>query len=104
MADADIVDGEVRVRADWREKKLVEQVPGLNYRSRDDVWHGRPSWALCQTLRGVFGADLEVGPSLAAWARAQWYDWVEPNTRLREEITLSDTETSSEAEVIRSWR
>lgn len=105
MATAELVDGEIQVKTNWREHKLVEQVPGLNHRSRDDVWHGTPSWALCVTLRGVFGNLLEVGDELKRWSWRQWNAWLEGNMNLRTRTEgISDDDDSPEAKVIRSWR
>lgn len=85
MAKAELIDGEVQVDVDWREQKLIEQVPGLSYRSKDKLWRGPPSWALCQILRGVFGDKLHVGSALREWAVHE-RTWIDENLRLRELI------------------
>ena len=66
-----------------RYKELVMSIPGARYRSRDDAFVVPLSWGACQAARGIFGQDLEVGESLAEWARIEWTTRVKPAMDLR---------------------
>jgi hypothetical protein len=52
-------------------KEQVKQVPGARHDSKLQVWKFPLSWAVCVIARGVFGAELEVGPELVAWATTE---------------------------------
>jgi SNF2 family DNA or RNA helicase len=56
------------VTTNWREKELIQQVPGARWQGREKVWRLPRAWASCVILRGVFGDDLHVGPTLAEWS------------------------------------
>lgn len=94
MAHAEIQDNEIVVKVEWAEQNLPTQVPGLNYRSKTKMWHGRLSWGTCVTLRGVFGQKLTIGPGLVEWATKQRADWVDSNLILRDltDFTSDDYE------------
>ncbi len=52
-------------------KEMVKQVPGARHDSKRQAWRFPRSWAVCVVARGVFGAELEVGPELVAWATGE---------------------------------
>jgi hypothetical protein len=52
-------------------KDQVKQIPGSRHNSRRQLWELPLSWATCVIARGVFGAQLEVGSELVAWAREE---------------------------------
>ena len=55
-----------------RDKDILMMVPGMSYRTRDQVFVAPCSWGTCQSARGIFGDRLEVGPKLAQWAANEW--------------------------------
>ena len=63
----------------------AREVPGARHDARQRVWRYPLSWASCVTLRGVFGADLEIGPELAEWAFTEVERRVGPALSLRKE-------------------
>jgi len=77
----------------WNEKDRLLMLAGARYR-RDD--HGRDivslplSWGSCLSLRGMFGAELKLSPSLGAWAADHKAKVVTPALALR---TLTDPGT-----------
>lgn len=86
-------DGQyIAVKTDgWSQGDLIRQVPGFNWKPQlvfpntDEVgyWRGQVSWAGCQTLRGVFGDRLEVGPHLVEWATRELQERITPANKLR---------------------
>jgi SNF2 family DNA or RNA helicase len=59
---------EITLRASVTDNPRVKEIPGARFDRRSRSWHTHLSWAACQQLRGVFGAELEVGPELTKWA------------------------------------
>jgi hypothetical protein len=49
-------------------KERARQIPGATWDSKRHVWRYPLSWATCVVARGVFGDELEIGPSLGEWA------------------------------------
>lgn len=47
---------------------VIRQVPGVRYNSKDKTWDLPLSWASCVISRGILGAELQIGPTLSAWA------------------------------------
>ena len=66
-------------------KDSAKEVPGARYDSKTRTWRYPLTWAHCVMLRGVFGARLEVGPELSAWATEEKVTRVIPALRIREE-------------------
>ncbi len=52
-------------------KEQCKQVPGARHDSKRQAWRLPLSWAVCVIARGVFGAQLQVGPELVSWATAE---------------------------------
>lgn len=83
-------DGEkVVIETLFREKDLVKQVPGASWNHKHSTWYAPLSWSTCVILRGVFGANLEIGPDLAEWATRELETRVTPANALREAIDAS---------------
>lgn len=89
MAYADAVDGEIIARTDFIEKDLIRQIPGANYLG-DRLWHMPLSWGSCQTLMGVFGQRLQVGPALTDWANEYFTMRVQPVMGLRNAVGYTE--------------
>lgn len=83
------LDGVITLEAGHRDTHLAKQVPGARYHARPDAHHTAPhfvyplSWGTCKALRGVFRDALEIGPSLASWAREEYAKRVEPAMAIR---------------------
>lgn len=86
MAYAELIKDDIVVEVPWAEQNLPAEIPGLKYRASDKTWHGKATWALCISLRGVFGGKLELGLELVAWAKNERKRWVDPALDLRERI------------------
>ncbi len=84
MPHADLIDDEIVVQTEYRDKDAIKQVPGMHYRGADRVWHIAPSWAACMALRGVFKDRLTLGDDLRAWA------WEEKTGRVTPALELRD--------------
>lgn len=66
MPTAEKYDQEIVVTASYREKAMMQSIPGTRF--KEDVWRMPLSWASCQSLRGSFPETLEIGDRLASWA------------------------------------
>ena len=62
------IGDEIRLTAPPYRKEMVKQIPGARHNSKLQCWAFPLSWAVCIIARGVFGAEIEVGPELVAWA------------------------------------
>lgn len=67
----------------FRDKDILMTVPGARYRTKENAFVAPLGWGVCQAARGIFGADLEIGPALLDWALAEAADRVQPALALR---------------------
>lgn len=67
---AERVGDAIELNTTYADKELARSIPGSRFHTPPPVWTVPLSWATCQQLRGTFGAGLEVGPELRAWAVA----------------------------------
>lgn len=88
----------IQVLAGYHERHLVNQIAGSRYSG--DVWTVPASWAACQALRGVFGADLQLGPKLTAWARRLRIETVDPANALRDVLQVPRQRTPRQQEIL----
>lgn len=89
MPVAEYVNGEIHVETTWSHQILVKQIPGGRWEDDIKRWVFAASWVVCVQLRGVFGADLVIGPRLRAWAVDHKTAFVVPAMGLR---SLTDTD------------
>lgn len=82
MPTAELVNDEIHIKTELRDKDRIRLIPGANWRPREYVWSVPVSWAACKTLRGVFHDDLAIGPELTEWA------WDEMNSRVNPSLAL----------------
>lgn len=54
--------------AGYTQKDQIKAVPGSKWDRDRALWRVPLSWTTCLALRGTFGAGLEIGPNLNAWA------------------------------------
>lgn len=79
------LDGEhIVINAEWRLKEICRALPGSKWDSDKNVWRIPVSWTGCLSLRSTFGAQLEIGPNLANWARSEKTNRIDPSNFLRE--------------------
>lgn len=78
----------IELQSDFRDKELCKAVPGGTWNDEIKRWVYPLGWATCLQLRSVFGQRLQVGQALAAWARDQRDNRVQPCLELR---TASDS-------------
>lgn len=84
------LEGEhIIINAEWRLKEVCRALPGSKWDSDKNVWRIPVSWTGCLSLRSTFGAQLEIGPKLAEWARNEKANRIDPSNFLRE-IEMSD--------------
>lgn len=50
---------------------LENQIPGAYWRDKAKRWSLPLGMAVCRNIREVFGPQLEIGPKLSEWARAE---------------------------------
>ena len=74
----------ILVHSDWRFKELCKSLPGSSWSTKEQVWKVPLSWSSCLALRSTFGASLEIGPELNAWAATQLEKRIAPAMQLRE--------------------
>lgn len=78
-------DGDrIKVDANFRDKDLVQQVPGARWDQRRRTWWTWCTWNACTQLRGIFGERLVIGPDLLEWAASEHANRVQPCMELRE--------------------
>lgn len=82
-------DGDVIIlQAPTTSTTIVRQIPGARWDKKRDLWEFPLSWATCVSARGIIGSDLQVGPSLAEWARAEVETRIQPSLQIRESLAL----------------
>lgn len=65
-------------------KELALSIPSGRYEAKGRCYRYPLTWAHCVMLRGVFGAELIVGPGLASWATDEVLRRVTPALEARE--------------------
>lgn len=83
MVVAELDGDRIVLITNYSQKDLVKQVPGATWDRTTNRWQCRLSWAACLALRGIFGAQLQVGPALTAWATVEYETRVAPCMALR---------------------
>jgi SNF2 family DNA or RNA helicase len=71
MPSAELIEGHILVKTQFRDKELIKLVPGAKFSKPSDGWVVPMSWASCLILRDVFGERLEWGAQIAEWGRAE---------------------------------
>ena len=89
MVTTSIRDGMIFVNVDYWEKDTIQSLPGAKWKAQDKTWVMPLTWASCVTLRGAFGADLELTPEseLNLWAVEEYRRRVGPMLGIRELLT-----------------
>lgn len=72
------------IQAPWRLKEVCRALPGSKWNQESQVWTIPLSWTGCLSLRSTFGAELEIGPALAEWAKNERNDRIDPSNALRD--------------------
>lgn len=70
----------------FKHSEMIKSIPGSRWEKDRRVWRIPLSWPGCLALRGVFGAELEVGPNLSRWATSELETRVNPSMALREQL------------------
>lgn len=85
------LEGEhIIINAEWRLKEVCRALPGSKWDSDKNVWRIPVSWTGCLSLRSTFGAQLEIGPKLAQWAKDEKANRIDPSNLLREVEALDE--------------
>lgn len=82
----------ILINAEWRYKELCKSLPGASWSASEQVWRVPLSWTTCLALRSTFRNDLEIKPSLQAWATNQLETRIAPANALRELETYEGDE------------
>lgn len=67
-AELDPRNGKIACTTEYRHKELIKTIPGAKWDREVGVWYVPCTWSSCLALRATFGADMEIGPDLNAWA------------------------------------
>lgn len=68
----------------YADKDRIAMVPGKRWNGA--YWHVPLSWATCVTLRGIFGAELQVAEDLRQWATDERTRRVDPCVAMRMDV------------------
>ena len=90
--DIDAQGEHILISADWRYKELCKSLPGASWSASEQVWRVPLSWTTCLALRSTFRGDLEIKPTLGAWAANQLETRITPANNLRELETYEGDE------------
>lgn len=90
--DIDAQGEYILISADWRYKELCKSLPGASWSASEQVWRVPLSWTTCLALRSTFRSDLEIKPTLGAWATNQLETRITPANNLRELETYEGDE------------
>ena len=90
--DIDAQGEHILISADWRYKELCKSLPGASWSASEQVWRVPLSWTTCLALRSTFRSDLEIKPTLGAWAANQLETRITPANSLRELETYEGDE------------
>jgi len=90
--DIDAQGEHILISADWRYKELCKSLPGASWSASEQVWRVPLSWTTCLALRSTFRSDLEIKPTLGAWAANQLETRITPANNLRELETYEGDE------------
>lgn len=92
----------IQIHSTYAERTVIRQLPGATHKGAN-IWHVPLTWAACVTLRGLFGASLEVGPELKSWAWDEYQGHIKPALDLRDAMELPpDSDTVSALDRIES--
>ena len=84
-AEIDTVDpSKIVLLAGYTQKDQIKAIPGSGWDRDRGVWRVPLSWTTCLALRGTFGAGLEIGPCLNAWAAEERRTRIDPAMAVRE--------------------
>lgn len=86
MPHAERVSDVISVTTVWTEAELIKSIPGARWNAEHKYWTVPLTWAACLQLRGVFGADLTVGPELNAWSWHEVSQRIQPSIELRTRV------------------
>jgi len=94
---AEIISDPLLIQVDthFNDRHLIKQVPGAGY-TKDTGWRVPLSWPSCVMLRGLFGANLTVGPRLASWSQILMSDRLRPALGIRSALTVDGAELTGE--------
>lgn len=84
-AEIDPVDPKrISLVSGYTQKEQIKLLAGSSWDRDRNIWTVPLSWTTCLALRGTFGAGLEVGPELNAWALHEIETRIGPTMALRE--------------------
>lgn len=76
----------IRVDAPFHYNDLIKSIPGSNWSNPHRCWTIPLAWTACLASRAVFGAELEIGPDLQAWAIEERVRRVVPAMSMRDAL------------------
>lgn len=79
-------DNRISVNSDqpFRDKELINSLPGASYDLKEHRWLAPLTWAACVTMRGIFDDRLVVGDKLAQWSWNEYESRIKPALELRQ--------------------
>lgn len=81
------------VGSSYRDKDLIQQVPGATWDRHNRVWKTRLSWAALVQLRAIFGDRIDILEELKAWHDHKWTTQIQPCLTLRDADDIPDWDT-----------
>lgn len=81
------------VHSSYRDKDLINQVPGSTWDRKNRVWKTRLSWSALVQLREIFGDRIDIGDELKAWHDHKWETQIYPCLALRDAEDIPDWDT-----------
>lgn len=80
----------ITLESDFADKDRIKALLAVRWVPAKKKWALPLTWTSCITLRGTFGEELVIDPSLALWATEERANRVDPATHLRTAISLDD--------------
>lgn len=90
MAYADIWNDRIYINSEIRDRERIKLIPGSLFDGDVEQWHLPIAWSAAVALRGVFGAELYIGPALNQWAANHIQTVVQPAINLRPSMEVPD--------------
>lgn len=87
-AHANLDEQRIDLESQWRDKERIKLVPGSRWDRDKEHWFCPLTWAACKQLRGIFGDDLYVAPSLHDWATREYIERIQPAMTLRTQMNV----------------
>lgn len=83
MITAELYNSRIYLWSNLADRERIKKIPGSAWDKDQQMWHLPIAWASCVALRGVFGAELQLGEKLLEWATYWRSQVINPALALR---------------------